>query len=129
MKGLEKINNLDSTYYLEDNEIIWGSIEEYLENKQEEYEGIKDNIEIWEEEQLEKLEKYTGREIVQNIINTLKEENDYLFHRAYDLDQEMEEMSYIKAYIDYDNETKTHYYKDFKIVDRLPEIEEEFIFH
>ena len=86
MKGLEKINNLDSTYYLEDNEIIWGSIEEYLENKQEEYEGIKDNIEIWEEEQLEKLEEYTGREIVQNIINTLKEENDYLFHKAYDLE-------------------------------------------
>lgn len=86
MKGLEKINNLDSTYYLEDNEIIWSSIEEYLENKQEEYEGIKDNIEIWEEEQLEKLEKYTGREIVQNIINTLKEENDYLFHKAYDLE-------------------------------------------
>lgn len=85
MKGLEKINNLDSTYYLEDNEIIWSSIEEYLEDKQEEYEGIKDNIEIWEEEQLEKLEEYTGREIVQNIINTLKEENDYLFHKAYDL--------------------------------------------
>lgn len=86
MKGLEKINDLDGTYYLEDNEIIWSSIEEYLENKQEEYEGIKDNIEIWEEEQLEKLEKYTGREIVQNIINTLKEENDYLFHKAYDLE-------------------------------------------
>ena len=86
MKGLEKINNLDSTYYLEDNEIIWSSIEEYLENKQEEYEGIKDNIEIWEGEQLEKLKEYTGREIVQNIINTLKEENDYLFHKAYDLD-------------------------------------------
>ena len=86
MKGLEKINNLDSTYYLEDNEIIWSSIEEYLEDKQEEYEGIKDNIEIWEEEQLEKLEEYTGREIVQNIINTLKEENDYLFHKAYDLE-------------------------------------------
>ena len=86
MKGLEKINDLDSTYYLEDNEIIWSSIEEYLENKQEEYEGIKDNIEIWEGEQLEKLEEYTGREIVQNIINTLKEENDYLFHKAYDLE-------------------------------------------
>ena len=86
MKGLEKINDLDSTYYLEDNEIIWSSIEEYLENKQEEYEGIKDNIEIWEEEQLEKLEEYTGREIVQNIINTLKEENDYLFHKAFDLE-------------------------------------------
>ena len=86
MKGLEKINDLDGTYYLEDNEIIWSSIEEYLENKQEEYEGIKDNIEIWEEEQLEKLEKYTGREIVQNIINTLKEENDYLFHKAFDLE-------------------------------------------
>ena len=57
MKGLEKINDLDSTYYLEDDEIIWSSIEEYLENKQEEYEGIKDNIEIWEEEQLEKLEE------------------------------------------------------------------------
>ena len=86
MKGLEKINDLDSTYYLEDNEIIWSSIEEYLENKQEEYEGIKDNIEIWEGEQLEKLEEYTGREIVQNIINTLKEENDYLFHKAFDLE-------------------------------------------
>ena len=86
MKGLEKINNLDSTYYLEDNEIIWSSIEEYLENKQEEYEGIKDNIEIWEGEQLEKLKEYTGREIVQNIINTLKEENDYLFHKAFDLE-------------------------------------------
>lgn len=35
-------------------------------------------------------------------------------------------MSYIKAYIDYDDETKTHYYKDFKIVERLPEVEEEF---
>ena len=83
---LEKINNLDHIYYLEDGEKIWSSIEEYLESKQEEYEGIKDNIEIWEEEQLEKLEEYTGREIVQNIINTLKEENDYLFHKAYDLD-------------------------------------------
>lgn len=35
-------------------------------------------------------------------------------------------MSYIKAYIDYDDETKAHYYEDFKIVERLPEVEEKF---
>ena len=79
MKGLEKINDLDSTYYLEDDEIIWNSIEEYLESKQEEYEGIKDNIEIWEEEQLEKLEEYTGREIINQII--LKKEEEIEFYK------------------------------------------------
>ena len=76
---LEKINNLDHIYYLEDGEKIWSSIEEYLENKQEEYEGIKDNIEIWEEEQLEKLEEYTGREIINQII--LKKEEEIEFYK------------------------------------------------
>lgn len=79
MKGLEKINDLDSTYYLEDDEIIWSSIEEYLESKQEEYEGIKDNIEIWEEEQLEKLEEYTGREIINKLI--LQHEGEIKYYK------------------------------------------------
>lgn len=79
VKGLKKISDLDSTYYLEDDEIIWSSIEEYLESKQEEYEGIKDNIEIWEEEQLEKLEEYTGREIINQII--LKKEEEIEFYK------------------------------------------------
>ena len=32
---LEKINNLDHIYYLEDGEKIWSSIEEYLERSKE----------------------------------------------------------------------------------------------
>lgn len=35
-------------------------------------------------------------------------------------------MKYIRAYIDYDNATKTHYYEDFEIVEKLPKIEKEF---
>lgn len=35
-------------------------------------------------------------------------------------------MSYIKAYVFYSDVTKTYYYEDFKIVERLPEVEKEF---
>lgn len=31
-------------------------------------------------------------------------------------------MKNIKAYVDYDNETKTHYYQQFDIVEKLPSV-------
>ena len=57
----------------------------YIKLHYQELDNTKDYSSTLEQE-LKWLREFTGREIVQNIINTLKEENDYLFHKAYDLD-------------------------------------------
>lgn len=80
MKELDKITNLDDIYYEDSYHEIFRSIEEFKEQY-----NAKDYSSTLEQE-LEWLREYTGREIVQNMINTLKEENDYLFHKAYDLE-------------------------------------------
>lgn len=36
-------------------------------------------------------------------------------------------MKKIKAYVDYEDETKTHYYKNFEVIENLPELETETI--
>ena len=80
MKELDKITNLDSIYYVDSYHKVFKSTEEFKEQY-----NTKDYGSTLEQE-LKWLREFTGREIVQNIINTLKEENDYLFHKAYDLE-------------------------------------------
>lgn len=36
-------------------------------------------------------------------------------------------MKKIKAYVDYEDETKTHYYKNFEVIENLPELVTETI--
>lgn len=80
MRELDKITNLDDIYYEDSYHRIYRSIEEFKEQyNTRDYSGTL-------EQELRWLREYTGREIVQNIINTLKEENVYLFHKAYDLE-------------------------------------------
>lgn len=83
----------------------------------EHYSTFKVDIKKEEKKELDDLLKIKGiskAQFLRNAIIDLKKEGKY-------------KMKNIKAYVDWNDETKTHYYRTFEIIENLPKLEIEEI--
>ena len=79
--------DINKSYYLDDDLNIWSDIDKFYEYHLEEFTGIKDNIEIWQEELVEehKLQELMGDEVIEKVVNHLEEMIEYYINKYYEL--------------------------------------------
>lgn len=71
--------DINNSYWLDDDFNIWKNDYDFYEYHIDEYTGIKDNIEYWEQELAEdhNLEELKGDEIIKRIVEDMQESLDY----------------------------------------------------
>lgn len=84
MKEIYEVD-INKSYYLDDDLNIWEDIEEFYKFHLEEYTGIKDNLEVWQEELCEdhKLMELMGDEIIEKVVRDLDETIEYWRNKYY----------------------------------------------
>lgn len=79
--------DINKSYYLDDDLNIWKDIDDFYEYHQDEYTGIKDNIEVWQDELVEehKLQELMGDEVIEIVVHYLEEMMEYYKNKYYEL--------------------------------------------
>ena len=79
--------DINKSYYLDDDLNIWGDLDDFYEYHFEEFTGIKDNIEIWQDELVEehKLQELMGDEIIEKVVTHLEEMIEYYKNKYQEL--------------------------------------------
>ena len=78
MKEVYEVD-INKSYYLDDELNIWEDIDDFYKYHLEEYEGIKDNLEVWQEELYEDHDvmELMGDEIIERVVRDLDETIEY----------------------------------------------------
>lgn len=79
--------DINKSYYLDDDLNIWEDIDKFYEHHLEDYTGIKDNIEVWQEELVEehKLQELMGDEVIEKVVTHLEEMIEYYKNKYQEL--------------------------------------------
>ena len=79
--------DINKSYYLDDDLNIWSDIDKFYEYHLEEFTGIKDNIEIWQDELVEehKVQELMGDEIIEKVVTHLEEMIEYYKNKYQEL--------------------------------------------
>lgn len=79
--------DINKSYYLDDDLNIWSDIDKFYEYHFEEYTGIKDSIEIWQDELVEehKVQELMGDEIIEKVVTHLEEMIEYYKNKYQEL--------------------------------------------
>lgn len=82
--------DIKNSYYIDDDLNIWEDTADFFEYHIEEYEGIKDNIELWQEELCEEhnLQELMGDEVIEKVVKDLESTIEYWRNKYY---KELEE--------------------------------------
>jgi hypothetical protein len=81
--------DINKSYWLDDDLNIWKSEEDFYDYHIEEYTGIKDNIEYWQEEIHDEhnLMEYDGSEIIKIIFDDMQESLDYYRNKLKEMEK------------------------------------------
>lgn len=85
--------DINKSYFLDENLNIWNDIEDFYEFHIDEYTGIKDNLESWQEQLIEeyKLMELMGDEVISKVVTDLESTIDYYKNKYYELLEEKNE--------------------------------------
>ena len=75
--------DINENYYIDEDLQVWKSLDDFHEYYLDEYTGIKDDYEEWQQVKAEevKLQELSGREILYKIITEYREQINYLRDR------------------------------------------------
>ncbi len=78
MKEIYEVD-INKSYYLDDDLNIWEDLDDFYKFHLEEYTGIKDNLEVWQEELCEdhNVLELMGDEIIEKVVRDLDETIEY----------------------------------------------------
>lgn len=78
MKEIYEVD-INKSYYLDDDLNIWDDLDDFYKYHLEEYTGIKDNLEVWQEELCEdhNVLELMGDEIIERVVRDLDETIEY----------------------------------------------------
>lgn len=79
--------DINKSYYLDDDLNIWSDLDKFYEYHFEEFTGIKDNIEIWQDELVEehKVQELMGDEVIEKVVTHLEEMIEYYKNKYQEL--------------------------------------------
>ena len=79
--------DINKSYYLDDDLNIWSDIDKFYEYHLEEFTGIKDSIEIWQDELVEehKVQELMGDEVIEKVVTHLEEMIEYYKNKYQEL--------------------------------------------
>lgn len=71
--------DINKNYYIDEDVQVWKSLDDFHEYYLDEYTGIKDDYEEWQQVKAEEvdLQELSGREILHKIITEYREQLDY----------------------------------------------------
>lgn len=79
--------DINKSYFLDDDLNIWKDIDDFYEYHIEEYEGIKDGLEIWQDNLFEehKVMELMGDEVISKIVTELENDIEYYKNKYYEV--------------------------------------------
>lgn len=85
MKEIYEVD-INKSYFLDDDLNIWNDLDDFYEYHLEEYTGIKDNIENWQEQLCEEYHvmELMGDEVISKIVTDLEDTIEYYKNKYYE---------------------------------------------
>ena len=92
MKEIYEVD-INKSYFLDEDLNIWNDIEDFYEFHMDDYTGIKDNIEDWQEQLIEEYHvmELMGDEVISVVVTSLENTIDYYKNKYFELLEEKNE--------------------------------------